>query len=201
MGCWDRATAQLKIAVTTSSLQEFQPLLSAMGQSALPVEFNGRASFNGTLSGKLAHPDIAGRLLAYGLHLCVHASSSATASQPRACQRRRITSCTSGKPHPSRSLPTPEARRIHIDSFAGDIAVRQDADRAAQRRDRAGHCATERRWLGTLVTDGGFNANTPFELRASIHNGSVADLQRTIGTDYPVSGMVNFTVQASGTQN
>ena len=96
-----------------------------MGQSALPVELNGRASFNGTVSGKLDHPDIAGHLLAYRLQLCLYA-----------CRRRHRRSrcmCSAvesllhlGQATPQPKPPTPEARRIHIDSFAGDIAVRQD---------------------------------------------------------------------------
>ena len=51
------------------------------------------------------------------------------------------------------------------------------------------------------LADGSFTADTPFEVRATIHNGSVADLQRTVGTNYPVSGVVNFSLQASGTEN
>ena len=57
-------SVQLKVGANTNSLQEFQPLLSAQGQSSIPVEIDGRASFNGTVSGKIAHPDIVGRLLA-----------------------------------------------------------------------------------------------------------------------------------------
>ena len=51
------------------------------------------------------------------------------------------------------------------------------------------------------LEDGSFTANSPFEVRAAIHNGSVADLQRTVGTDYPVSGTMNFNLQVSGTEN
>ncbi len=190
-------TAQLKVAATTSSLAEFQPLLSAMGQSALPVELNGRASFNGTVSGKLDHPDVAGHVLASDF---TYVYTPPAPPPPAAVHGNAVESLLHlGQATPQPTPPTPEARRIHIDSFAGDIAYGRTQialhngviEQGTARLNVDGSAA---------VTDSGFNANTPFQLRASIHNGSVADVQRTIGTNFPVSGMVNFSVEASGTQ-
>ena len=193
--------AQLKIAITTSSLTEFQPLLSSMGQSSLPVELGGRASFNGTLNGKLDHPDIAGHLLVTDFtYLYRPATAPAPASPPSPLSKVKSL-LHLGQPQPApEPQPVPVARRIHIDSFAGDvqygrtqIALRNGVIEQGGAHLNLGGSAT--------LENGSFNANTPFEVRASIHNGSVVDLQRTVGTDYPVSGVVNFTVQASGTQS
>ena len=55
--------ATLKFAVTTSDLREWEPVLGALGYTEpLPVSIQGRASFNGTASGKLSAVQVVGRL-------------------------------------------------------------------------------------------------------------------------------------------
>ncbi len=191
--------AQLKLAVTTTSLQEFQPLLNAMGQSALPVELNGAASFNGTLSGKLAHPDIAGRLLATDFSYVYTPQAPPTAT-PQPTPLHTVESLLHLPQSPPEPKPQPLARRIHIDSFVGDIQYSRTEVALRNGVIEQGNAQLNVDGSATL-DDGTFTANTPFDVRAAIHNGSVADLQRTVGTDYPVSGTVNFTVQATGTEN
>ena len=191
--------AQLKLAATTTNLQEFQPLLNAMGQSALPVELNGMASFNGTLSGKLAHPDIAGRLLATDFSY-VYTPEAPPAATPQSTPLHTVESLLHLGQPPPEPKPQPVARRIHIDSFAGDMQYGRTEVALRNGVIEQGNAQLNVDGSARL-DDGAFTANTPFEVRAAIHNGSVADLQRTVGTDYPVSGTVNFTVQASGTKN
>src|SRR5205814_8381940 len=41
---------------------------------------------------------------------------------------------------------------------------------------------------------------SPFHVQAAVHNADLVSLQRAIGLDYPVSGILNLTMQASGTQ-
>ncbi len=85
-------TVQLRVSANTNSLSEFQPLLSAEGQSSIPVEIAGRASFDGTLSGKISHPDIVGRLLATDFsYIYTPAATTAPPPQKRALWRH---SCT-----------------------------------------------------------------------------------------------------------
>src|SRR5208283_1390121 len=55
-------SADLKVAVKTTSLTEFQPLLTDMGSLPLPVELAGQASFEGTIARKLHNPQIAGQV-------------------------------------------------------------------------------------------------------------------------------------------
>jgi translocation and assembly module TamB len=191
---------QLKIGVTTSSLQEFQPLLNAMGQSPLPVELNGRASFNGTLSGKVAHPDIAGRLLATDFSYVHTPEPPPPAAAPPPSTLHTVESLLhlgQAAPEPK---PVPPARRIHIDSFAGDVQYGRTTVALRNGVIEQGSAQLNVDGSATLE-DGSFNATTPFEVRATIHNASIADLQRTVGTDYPVSGTMNFSLQAAGTRN
>jgi len=191
--------AQLKLAVTTTSLQEFQPLLNAIGQSALPVELNGRASFNGTLSGKLDHPDIAGRLLATDFSY-VYTPEAPPAATQQPTPLHTVESLLHLGQTPSEPKPVSLARRIHIDSFAGDVQYGRTEVALHNGVIEQGSAQLNVDGSATLE-DGSFTAHTPFDVRAAIHNGSVTDLQRTIGTDYPVSGTVNFSVEATGTRN
>ena len=193
--------AQLKLAVTTGSLQEFQPLLSALGEPSVPIELNGRASFNGTLSGKLAHPDIAGRLLATDFsYVYTPAPPPAAALQPA------HVSTVQSLLHLGQALPEPQpqpvsqVRRVHIDSFAGDMQYGRTMVALHNGVIAQGNAHLNVDGSATLE-NGSFNANAPFQLQATVHNASVADLQRTVGTDYPLSGAVNFSLQASGTEN
>jgi translocation and assembly module TamB len=190
--------AQLKIAVTTTSLAEFEPLLRAMGESPLPVELDGRASFNGTLSGKIDRPDIAGHLLATDFTYLYRTPVKAAAVAPPSglSKVKSLLHLATKEPAPE---PQPVASRIHIDSLAGDlqygrteIALRNGVIAQGSARLNVDGSAA--------LQDGSFSDNTPFDVRASVHNGNVADLLHTLGKDYPVAGVVNFSLQASGTQ-
>jgi translocation and assembly module TamB len=191
-------TANLKLALTTTNLNEFQPLLSAMGQSSLPVELNGRASFNGTMSGNLEHPDIAGRLLATDFsYVYTPAQPVAPETKPRAISEvRSLLHLGQAAPEPK---PQPQARHIHIDSFAADVQYGRTLIALRNGVIEQGNAHLNVDGSANLE-DGSFTRNSPFTVHASIHNASVADLQQTIGTNYPLSGTVNINLQASGTQ-
>ncbi len=192
-------TAELKIGITTSSLHEFQPLLSAMGQSSIPVELNGRASFNGTLNGRLDHPDIAGRLLVTDFtYVYTPAASVALPPQPtHASMVQSLLHLADATPPPA-PPPVPQ-RRIHIDSFAGDVQYgrTQVALHTGVIEQGSAHLNVDG---SATLDDGNFTQNSRFQINASIHNARVADLQQTAGTNYPISGTANLTLQATGTQ-
>ena len=192
-------TAELKFAVTTGNLKEFQPLLTAMGQSSIPVELNGRASFSGTMSGRLDHPDIVGRLLATDFTY-VYTPSPPIAPAPKPSPVSTVESLLHlGQPAPE-PKPAPQPRRIHIDSFAGDVQYGRTLLALHNGVIEQGGAHLNVDGSATL-DDGGFTDHSPFEVRASIQNANVADLQRTLGTDYPVSGVVNLSLLASGTRS
>ena len=192
--------AQLKLAVTTTNLQEFQPLLTAAGQSPLPIELNGRASFNGTMNGKLAYPDIVGRLLATDFSFVFTPTLASVAATPHPSKVSTVESLLHVEQNPPEQKPQSKAPRIHVDSFAGDVQYGRNKVALHSGVIEQGGAQLNVDGSATLE-DGSFTANTPFEVRAAIHNASVADLQRTVGTNYPVSGVLNFSLQASGTEN
>jgi translocation and assembly module TamB len=184
--------------VTTTGLQEFQPLLNAMGQAAVPVELNGRASFSGTVRGRLEHPDIAGRLLATDFNY-VYRPAQPPAPRPQPTLVSKVESALHIGSAVEPTPPAPQPKRIHIDSFAGDVQYgrTQVALRNGVIEQGSAHLNVD----GSATLDNGaFTDRSPFEVHASIRNAKVADLQRTIGADYPVSGIVNLNLDASGTQ-
>jgi len=57
------STAALNLFISTNDLSEWQPILEAVGyQERIPVRLQGRASFEGTATGKLSDIAFAGRL-------------------------------------------------------------------------------------------------------------------------------------------
>ena len=50
-----------------------------------------------------------------------------------------------------------------------------------------------------LGVDSRLGENSQFQVKAVVHNADVTSLQHAAGTDYPVSGTLNFSLQASGT--
>ncbi|HVP53682.1 MAG TPA: translocation/assembly module TamB domain-containing protein [Candidatus Eisenbacteria bacterium] len=192
-------TAELKLAVTTSNLQELQPMLSAMGQSAVPLELNGRASFNGSMSGKLDHPDLSGRVLATDFSY-VYTAEEPAAAAPKPSTLSKVESLLHLGQPAAEPQEAPQQKRVHIDSFAGDVQYGRTvlALRDGVIEQGSAHLNVD----GSATLDNGsFTDQSPFEVRASIRNGNVADLQRTIGVDYPVTGVLNLTLQASGTRS
>ncbi len=50
------------------------------------------------------------------------------------------------------------------------------------------------------LQDGALTDHSPFQLDVSLRDADVSDLQKTVGTEYPVKGVVNLNLQASGTK-
>lgn len=187
---------QFHVAANTNNLQEFQPLLSASGQSSIPVEIAGRASFDGTLSGKVDHPDIAGRLLATDFS---YVYTAAAPPAPPAEKKGSLASLLHLGQSPPPPNPAPQERRIHIDSLAGD--VQYGSDLLALHGGVVQQGAARLNVDGSVQLAGGtFTDHSVFQLDASLRDATVSDLQQTVGTDYPVKGVVNLNLKASGTK-
>ncbi len=191
--------AELKLGITTTNLQEFQPLLSAAGQSSVPIELQGRASFNGTLGGRLDHPDISGRLLATDFTYVYAPAAREAPAKPVQVSTARSFLHLGSPAEEAKPQPAEPVHRIHIDSFAGDVqyggnllAVHNGVIEQGNAHLNADASAT--------LDNGSFTQNSPFQVNASVHNASVADLQQTVGTNYPIAGTANLMLQGSGTQ-
>jgi len=189
-------TLQVQVAANTNSLQEFQPLLSAMGQSQVPLEINGRASFNGTINGRQRSPDIMGRVLASDFAYVYTQTAPAAPPPTNTGVVRSLLNL--GQPAPT-PPPAPAPRRIHIDSLTADVEYNRQL--FALHNGVVEQGAAQLNVDGSVhLQDGSFTDYSPFEANASLRNATVDDLQKMVGTDYPVKGVLNLSLQASGTK-
>ncbi len=195
-------SADLKVALNTTSLTEFQPLLSALGSTPLPVELAGQASFNGTISGKVRSPQIAGQVQATNfVYVYTPAAKEyRAAASPCAGQADLVVPSRRTCPAQSRHQSPPYLpRRIHVDQFSGDVQYSLTGvalhhgliQEGSARLNLDGNASLE---------NGSFTDSSPFQVQVALHNADVAALQRVAGVDYPVTGVLNADLQAAGTE-
>jgi translocation and assembly module TamB len=200
-GVLGSTSAALRVVLNTTSLTEFQPLLTAMGNAPPPLELAGVASFNGTLSGRLKNPQIAGHVQASDftyIYTPTVQSSATPAPQPPA-KKKSLFHFASAPPPPPPPSPV-QPRRIHIDQFSGDVQYSSIAVAVHHGIIQEGSAHLNVDGSATLEK-GSFNENLPFQVQASIRDADVAELQRSAGLNYPVTGTLSLAVQAAGTES
>jgi len=195
-GILESTSAALKLNATVSSLTAFQPMLSAMGHSPLAVDLTGPANFDGTITGRLRSPQIAGHLDVTDFTYLYTPPVPHSTAQVQNSRLNRDQSQAATRA-PSAGSPPP-LRKIHIDEFAAEIQYSQSAIVL--------HHATIREATSQLSLDGSadldqgnFTDTSQFKVHASLHNADVTQWQHVAGFDYPVSGKLSFTGEAAGT--
>lgn len=199
-GTLGTTSAALKLNINTTSLTEFQPMLTAMGNAPLPIELAGTASFSGTLNGRLRTPQIAGHVQAtnftYIYTPAPEASAPHTAPAP-AKHKSLFHLAANPAPQPP-PQPVVHPRRIHIDQFSGDVQYSESevtlhhavVQEAGAQLTLDGSSALDR---------GNFTDTSQFQVQAAMKDADIAELERALGVDYPVGGKLNFTLHAAGT--
>jgi translocation and assembly module TamB len=189
---------ELKVAFVATSLSEFEPFVLALGYAPSPVELSGVASFNGTISGKLADSLVAGHVEASNFTYTFTPLAKVSVPPAQAPSKRGSFSHVS-LPAPAPSQPALAPRRIHIDQFSADMqySLSKVALHNAIIQEGSAHLNVD--WTAALVK-GNFTDDSLFQLQAAIHNADVADLQHAAGFSYPVTGTLNATLQAAGTE-
>ncbi len=197
-GSLGSTSAMLKLKADTTSLAELQPLFS--GSAPLPIKLAGSASFNGTLSGRLRFPDIAGYIQATNFTYLYTPENAAQEKPPQPPPKHKWFSRAAATQSPPAPQPAPPPRRIHVDSFAGDVQYSQTA--LALHHAIVQEAAAQLHIDGTATLDkGDFTGDSQFQVQASLHNGDIGELQRVVQTSYPLQGKLSFAVQAAGTAN
>lgn len=167
--------AQARVSLNATDLRELQPALDALDPGTrIPLTLEGRSSFNGVVFGKLDALSARGHLELEKFDTEFH-----LASQPKGRQ---------GQPP-----------RIHWDALSADLTYTPSVlslQRGTLRRGAAlfGFSAS------TTLHRGDFDENTS-QLNVTLHiqNENVADMQALAGTNYPMTGVANADVQATGT--
>ncbi|MGA2369860.1 MAG: translocation/assembly module TamB domain-containing protein [Candidatus Korobacteraceae bacterium] len=191
-------SAALKLTVNTTSLTEFAPMLTAMGNAPPPIELAGAAHFSGTLSGRLRTPEIAGHLQATNFTLIYTPALEMPAPpKPPAPAKHKSWFHLASNPAPP-PQPVAQTRRIHVDQFSGDVQYSQS--------EVGLHHAVVQEAGAQLTLDGStsldrgdISRTSQFQVQAAMKDADIAELERALGVDYPVGGKLNFTLHAAGT--
>jgi translocation and assembly module TamB len=163
------STSAIRLSVSTTSVADWMPFISAVrGPAFYPVTLNGTATFNGSMSGSLSSPQLAGNLQANDFDVNLPATA--------------------------RTQPL----QTHWDSLSASFQLSFNGvafHNATLRRDDT---SAEFDASATLA-HGHLTDESVFNLRANTHNTEVGGLQALAGYNYPVSGLTDLFVQASGT--
>jgi translocation and assembly module TamB len=166
--------AQARVSLNATDLRELQPALDALDPGTrIPVALEGRASFNGAVFGKLDVPSARGHLELEKFDTEFH-----LAHQPKTAQ---------GKPP-----------RIHWDALSADLTYSPSAvslQRGTLRRGAAQLGFS----LSATLRQGDFDENLS-QINATLHiqNENLEDMQALAGTKYPITGVANADIQATG---
>ena len=194
-------TVALTLKANTSSFAEFQPLLAGMGAAPPPLELGGNLTFDGTVNGRLRAPQVEGHLQATNFNVVYTPTPKPSPVQPVAAPpgtKHRSWLHPIGAAPPAPPPLAGQPRRIHIDQFTGDVQYSQTGLALHKAVIQEGSAQLNLDGAATL-DNGNFTDSSQFHVQAVVHNADVASLQHAAGTDYPLSGTLNFTLQASGT--
>ena len=199
-GTLGSTSAAMHVVLNTTSLTEFQPLLTAMGSPPPPVELAGGATFDGTLTGRLKDPQIAGHVQASDFtYIYTPSVQKAAPSATQAPAKKKSLFHFASAPPPPPPQPAAQPRRIHIDQFSGDVQYSSTGVAVHHGIIQEGSAHLNVDGSATLEK-GSFTENLPFQVQATIRHADIAELQRAAGMNYPVTGTLNFTFQAGGTE-
>ena len=176
-------------------------MLKAMGNAPLPIELNGAASFDGTLNGRFRAPQVAGHLQATNFtYIYTSTPTTPTQKAPATPAKHKSWFQLSSTPEPPPPAPpTAPPRRIHVDQFVADVEY-SPASVALHHAIVQEGSARITLDGSTALDKGNFTENSQFQVQAAIHDGDITQLQHAFGTEYRISGNLNVTLQAAGTE-
>jgi translocation and assembly module TamB len=167
--------AQARVSLNATDLRELQPALDALDPGTrIPVLLEGRSSFNGVVFGRLDALSARGHLELERFDTEFH-----LARQPK-----------------GQHVKPP---RIHWDALSGDLAYAPSSV-SLQRGTLLRGTAQLGFSASATLRQGDFDESTS-QLNVTLHiqNENVEDMQSLAGTKYPITGVANADLQATGT--
>jgi translocation and assembly module TamB len=164
------ASSKLHLSISTSNLEEWRPLVKALGgPTDLPFRVDGSATFSGAAGGSFSSPTIAGTLVAEDFEFTVPATSR-----------------------------TPETP-VHWDSLGATVqfSLRDLSLRGGSLR--RGDTSADFEFNATLQK-GKLTENSPFSVKINLHSVDVASTAALANLEYPISGTADVGLQISGTR-
>ncbi len=164
------ASSTIHFSVSTSNLEEWRPLVTALGgPSNLPFRVDGNAIFNGVAGGTFSSPTLAGTLVAEDFEFTMPATAR-TPEQP-----------------------------VHWDSLAASIQFSSHDLAFRGGTLKRGNTSADFD-IAANLQKGKFTETTPFTAHVNLHKVDVASTAALAGFDAPVSGTADVTLQVTGTR-
>ncbi len=164
------ASSTMHLSVSTSNLEEWRPLVTALGgPKNLPFRIDGNATFNGIAGGALSAPTLAGTLVAEDFEFTLPPTSH-----------------------------TPE-QQVHWDSLAGSIQLSSHDLVFRGGTLRRGDTSADFE-VSAILQRGQLTDTSPLTAHVNLHNVDVASTAALAGYHFPVSGMADVTAQIAGTR-
>ena len=165
------STSSLRVSLSTSNLDEWQPLVAALhGPAHLPFTLDGSATFNGVVGGSVSDPTLAGNLQVQDFEILL----AATARAPE--------------------------QQVHWDSLSTSLQLSSHGVAFHAGNLKRGDEIADFDFTAALQARQ-FTDASPFTLHLNLHNADIAALQALAGYDYPVTGKADISLQASGTKS
>jgi translocation and assembly module TamB len=165
------ATSTIRFSVSTSNLEEWRPLVTALGgPTNLPFQVDGNATLNGVASGTFSSPTLAGTLVAQDFEFTL----PATSRTPR--------------------------QQVHWDSLAASIQFSSHGLALRGGTLRRGDTSADFE-MNAVLEKGQFTEDSPYTARVNLHNVDVSSTAALAGFDHPVSGTADVSLQVSGTRS
>ena len=174
-------TAQAKLSVNSTGLHELRPVLDALSPGTrIPVLLEGRASFNGAVSGHLDALTTRGRL---------ELENFDTELMPFELSAFGAAKSAAGA----------EKQRIHWDSLLADLTYSPSLISLQNGVLHRGKAAVQ--FSGSAVLRHGTLEERSSQVNLTVHaqDAALEDIQALVGLNYPLAGSVTAEVRASGT--
>jgi translocation and assembly module TamB len=172
--------AQAKISVNSTDLHELRPALAALSPGTrIPVLLEGRASYNGSIFGKLDALSTHGRLELENFDTeLIHLQISAQPAPPGRKEKEE---------------------RIHWDSLVGDLSYSPSLVSLQHSTLRHGKAAVDFSTSATLHK--GIFDDHLSQVNANLHiqDANVSAVQTLLGIRYPIQGVLGADIKAAGT--
>ncbi len=165
----------LRFVLTAGNLGDLDALLVPLtGAHRLPEGLTGRGRFQGTLSGTLSAPQVAGQLA--------------------------LTNFTLPMPLTRISQQATPSHLARFDGFTAAVHYSRSQLAVSNARLLRGHESIAFT-LEAALDEGGFSKNLPLTVRADVRNFQARDLEGLLGLNYDLTGSANATVQVKGSFN
>lgn len=162
---------KLDLRAQTENLHEWDPIVSTLGGAPeLPLILEGKASFNGSVTGHFTTPVVRG-------HLDLASFESLLRLNPRS-----------------------NAKPVHVywDSLSADVQYAPQFISVANGKVGRGSARVLFSGRSTLV-NGQLDNTSGFQVEFEVRGAALADAQSLAGTNYPLTGTLNMVANASGT--